>query len=118
MDNADLLIGLVGPCKSGKTEIRKSLEYQGFRCRHISQEHSFVPNMWQKISQPDILIFLDVDYHHTLLRGLIWDEKDYQDQLTRLEHARSHADLLIDTNTLSIDEVLDKILFYLKSLSK
>ena len=115
MAKTDLLIGLVGPCKSGKTELKTRLEQNGYRCRHISQEHSFVPNMWQQISHPDVLIYLDVSYKNTLLRGLNWNEKDYQDQLVRLGHAYSHADHIINTNDLSIEEVFHNILIFLQS---
>ena len=31
----------------------------GMNARHIAQEHSYVPAMWEKITQPDILIYLN-----------------------------------------------------------
>jgi hypothetical protein len=63
--------------------------------------------MWQRIVNPDLLIFLDVSYPTTLIRRqLDWDETEYQEQQRRLEHARQFADCYIDTELLSIDEVL------------
>jgi adenylate kinase family enzyme len=47
-----LLIGLVGVCASGKTTLAKILEEKGYHCRHISQEHSYVPDMWQRLTHP------------------------------------------------------------------
>ena len=121
MDNepprTELRIGLVGPCKSGKSVLKDALAQYGYSCRHIAQEHSNAPSMWQKISQPDVLIYLDVSYQLTMLRGkLNWAEKDYQRQITRLAHARQHADFYIDTNALNQQQVLTLALEFLKML--
>ncbi|MFC1936514.1 hypothetical protein ACFLYP_02475 [Chloroflexota bacterium] len=113
MDESDLLIGIVGPCKSGKTVLKNGLAEHGYRCRHISQEHSFVPSMWQKISNPDILIYLEVSYQETLSRSFKWPEKDYHKQQRRLAHALQHADLIIDTDQSSIEETLQVSLNFL-----
>lgn len=102
----DLIIGIVGPCKSGKTVLKRNLEPLGFSVRHIAQEHSFVPAMWKKISNPDILIYLDVSFETTLQRSsLAWSKGEYQEQLKRLEHARSNADLVIQTDQLTPEQV-------------
>jgi len=114
-DHKGFTIGLVGPCTSGKSLLRSRLEEQGFRVKHIAQEHSFVKDMWKKITNPDVLIFLDVSYPTTLLRRK-WDfpEADYQEQLRRLAHARQHADIYLNTDTLTPDDVLAQVLSYLK----
>lgn len=112
----DLLIGLVGPCAAGKTTIGGRLKTLGFRVRQIAQEHSYVPHMWLHITNPDFLVFLDVTYENTLVRrNLRWRRDEYDEQLRRLEHARQHADLRIDTNHLTPDQVMDLILSALKS---
>jgi hypothetical protein len=117
MDSTDLLIGIVGPCKSGKTELKLGLEKLGYRCRHIAQEHSYAPAMWQIIANPDLLIFLDATYPVTVARGeLNWTEKEYQEQRKRLYHALAHADLYIDTVPLTIQEVLDKAASFIQSV--
>jgi uridine kinase len=51
-----LLIGVVGPCGSGKSTLIRGLEKKGYTCRHIAQEHSYVHAMWQIISKPDAFI--------------------------------------------------------------
>jgi hypothetical protein len=32
----------------------------GYQARHITQEHSYVLDMWKKLVNPGILIYLDV----------------------------------------------------------
>jgi cytidylate kinase len=102
------LIGVVGVCASGKSTLIKEMEAHGFRMRHIAQEHSYVKDMWKRITNPDVLIFLDVTYPLTVQRRqLDWTEADWAEQQRRLSHAREHADLYIDTDELSIKQVLE-----------
>lgn len=109
-------IGVVGPCASGKTTLVSALIKLGYEVRHIAQEHSYVPYMWQKISHPDLLIYLQVSYSLTLTRRQMnWNQSEYDQQIKRLEHAHQHADLLVDTDPLTPDEVLDKALKFIKS---
>jgi hypothetical protein len=93
------------------------LERRGYRCRHIAQEHSYVQAMWQIIAMPDILIYLNASFETcTARRRLDWLEKDYGEQLRRLAHAREHANLIIETDRLTADEVLEKVLDFLAKL--
>ena len=109
------LIGVVGPCGSGKSTLIRGLEGHGFACRHIAQEHSYVQAMWQIISKPDILIFLQASFPvSTARRRLNWQEKDYNEQSRRLSHARQHAHIIIDTDNLTPDQVLGQALDFLK----
>lgn len=111
------LIGLVGVCASGKSTLLKGLEARGYRVRHIAQEHSYVKDMWKRITNPDILIFLDVSYPLTLQRRkLDWSEADWAEQQRRLAHAREHADFYIDTDGLSAEQVLEKVTAFLETL--
>lgn len=109
------LIGVVGPCGSGKSTLIAALEGEGFRCRHIAQEHSYVPAMWQKITNPDVLIFLNSSFEvSTRRRKLNWNEGDYAEQQRRLAHAREHANLLIETDSLTPEDVLATALRFLE----
>ena len=63
-----LLVGIVGPCGSGKSTLVEGLEKHGYECRHIAQEHSYVPDMWQLITQPDILIYLNASFACDVLK--------------------------------------------------
>jgi len=110
-----MLIGFVGPCASGKSTITSELEALGYHTRHIAQEHSYVKDMWQRLTNPDILIFLQASYPVTVRRrNLNWREKDYIEQQRRLAHAREHADLFINTDDLSIDEVIQRIVNFIE----
>jgi thymidylate kinase len=92
------------------------LKTEGFHGRHIAQEHSYVPDMWKRLTNPDILIYLDVSYENTILRRkLDWTYDEYIEQLRRLRHARQHADLYMDTNPLTLDEVLYTAITYIMS---
>lgn len=107
-------IGLVGPCASGKSTLARALKKLGFEARHIAQEHSYVVDMWQRITNPDILIYLHVSYPNTIIRRKMdWSEAEYSEQLRRLQHACQHADLYIDTDPLTPDETLKKVLNFL-----
>lgn len=112
------LIGIVGPCGSGKSTLSAGLQKHGYVCRHIAQEHSYVQAMWQKITGPDILIYLNASFPvSTARRKLNWQKKEHEEQLRRLEHARGHANLLIDTDDLTPEQVLQKALDYLKEIN-
>ena len=114
-----LLIGVVGTCGSGKTTLIAGLEREGFRCRHIAQEHSYVPQMWKWITNPDLLIYLNSSFAvSTQRRKLNWNEAEYKEQLRRLDHARHHADLIIETDDLSPLEVLECAIRFIKSKSQ
>ncbi len=111
----NLLIGLVGPCGSGKSTLMAGLEKNGYRCRHIAQEHSYVKHMWKAITNPDILIFLQCSFHNsTTRRNLNWNITDYEEQQRRLSHAHDHAHLIIDTEGIPAEEVLARALTFLK----
>lgn len=104
-------IAIVGPCAAGKTTLAQALQARGFDARQIAQEHSYVPSMWQKITKPDILIYMDVSYAISMQRKrLNWTEAEFNEQLRRLEHACEHCDILIDTDTLNPEQVLQQIL--------
>ena len=110
-----ILIGVVGPCGSGKSTLVAGLEKHGYRCRHIAQEHSYVKYMWQHITNPDVLIFLQCSYENsTSRRKLNWLPADHEEQQRRLSHALEHAHIIIDTNQLNSDEVLAHALTFLK----
>ena len=114
-----LLVGIVGPCGSGKSTLTEGLKKNGYACRHIAQEHSYVQAMWQIITNPGVLIYLNASFVTSTARAkLNWLEKDYTEQLRRLAHAREHANLLIETDSLTPEDVLQKALDFLQSTMK
>jgi dephospho-CoA kinase len=111
MTLTDAVLGVVGPCASGKSTLVTALRSLDYQVRHIAQEHSYVSDMWRKIGKPDFLIYLDVSYQISTQRtGSDWSKSIYNKQVDRLEHARNHADLYIDTDELTPQQVLDQVL--------
>jgi deoxyadenosine/deoxycytidine kinase len=108
------LVGIVGPCGSGKTTLISGLASHNIRTRHIAQEHSYVPYMWQRITNPDILIFLDASFAETIRRRrLNWTIEEYNEQHRRLSHARQHANLYIDTDPYTPEQITQLVLDFL-----
>lgn len=107
-------IGVVGPCAAGKSTLVSGLRKLGYFGKIIAQEHSYVADMWLRISNPDILVYLHVSYPITLARRhMDWLESEYSEQLHRLRHTRQNAHLIIDTDPLNPQQVLQKVLEYL-----
>jgi len=107
----NLKIGVVGTCGSGKSELVAGLEKHGYTAKHIAQEHSFAPKMWQQLTNPDILVYLSVSFPVTLKRkSFNWSEKEYEEQISRMQHAITHADIKIQTDDLAPGEVLAQVL--------
>jgi thymidylate kinase len=86
-----------------------------YTARHIAQEHSYVKDMWRRITNPDILIFLDVSFEIACVRRKMdWNNEDYLEQQRRVSHARENADFYIDTTLLSAESVLNQVLDFLE----
>ncbi len=110
------LVKIVGVSAAGKSTLVAGLRELGFNARPVAQEHSQVPDMWQRIRPPNWLIFLEADLTAQGERrpDVSWDEPWRRTELKRLAHARSHADLLIDTSLLSPESVLKQAVDFLR----
>lgn len=114
-----MIVGLVGPDAAGKSTLSKTLRALGYQVKHIAQEHSFVQEMWQIIARPDVLVYLDVSYETSLKRRpQTLTIKDYQVEIDRLLHARRNADLIIQTDDLTPEEVAQKVIDFLELTGK
>jgi hypothetical protein len=112
----NLLIGIVGPCGAGKSTLAEGLKHKGFKARAIAQEHSFVQDMWQRITKPNILVFLQASCSvGGLRRQMGWTEPEWKEQQRRLSHARAHADYYLNTDKLGIEEVLNLVMVFLQN---
>lgn len=112
----DLKIGVVGPCSAGKSTLIGALAGHDIRAHHIAQEHSKVPDMWKRLDQPDVLIYLDVSYPVSMQRRpLNMSSDEFAEQVNRLRHAREHANLYIHTDELSAQEVFERVQGYLEA---
>jgi cytidylate kinase len=114
-ENNKLLIGIVGPCGAGKTTLANGLQQNGWQARAIAQEHSYVKDMWQRLTRPNVLVFLQAScLVGAKRRHLNWTESEWDEQQRRLTHARLHADFYLDTDNLGIEEVLSRVLVFLQ----
>ena len=112
-------IAVVGPCASGKTALAERLRKLGYEAHECVQEHSYVPTMWQKISRPDVLIYLDASLSSIAARrSADWSEEYLAKLNRRLSHARQHCDLYVQTDGLSEEEVLERALDFLGSVER
>jgi len=111
-------VKVVGPCASGKSILAAELRKLGYQASSAAQDHSYVPDMWQRLNPPDLLIYLDVDLaavHRRGRKGTGWDQDYLDEQHHRLRHAREHCDLYLQTSDLTEDEVLTRAVAFLKS---
>jgi hypothetical protein len=112
------LIAVVGVCAAGKTTLVEGLRALGYNARQVGQEHSYVPYMWQRITRPDVLIYLHASYEVVARRREVdYDAAYWQEQERRLAHAAAHAHLVIDTDALTPEEVLARAVAFLESRS-
>jgi hypothetical protein len=101
---------VVGPDAAGKSELVKRLRELGYNARSCAQDHSYVPDMWQRISQPDFLVYLDARLETIAQRRVIDWGQDRLDTLNaRLAHARTHCDLYLPTDDLEPSEVANQV---------
>ena len=110
-------IAVVGICASGKSTLVEGLRWLGYDAHQCGQEHSHVPDMWQRLSRPEVLIYLHGSTATVRSRRNIALGPDlFGEQRKRLEHARRHCQVYVDTDALGIDEVLAQVLQALASL--
>lgn len=106
----DVRIAVVGPCGSGKSTLVRLLRDRGYVAREPAQEHSGVPDMWLRLDQPDVLVYLDATLPTIARRRHIQWGQAYLNKLNqRLSHARRHAHLYLPTDNLTPEEVLSRV---------
>jgi len=112
------LIAVVGPCAAGKSSLVRRLKALGYNARSVAQDHSYVPDMWRRITDPDLLIYLDIELNTIVHRRRIsWGERYLADEHHRLRHARQHCDLYLSTDDLTEEEVLERVVGFLEGAS-
>ena len=112
-------IKVVGPCASGKSTLVAGLRQLGYDADSAAQDHSYVPDMWQRLHPPDLLIYLDLTLETAQQRGragLGWDQRYLDEQHERLRHARAHCDLYLPTDGLSKAQVLQRVIEFVSAV--
>ena len=106
-------IVVVGPCASGKTTLVARLQQLGLDARNVAQEHSGIKTFWRK-NRPDVLVMLEASLPVIRRRRSVpWGEERLVVQRERLKDAREHADLFIQTDPLSREEVAERVLQFI-----
>lgn len=107
-------IAVVGVCASGKTTLVSGLRNAGFDAYNVAQEHSGIRKFWDK-HHPDLLVMIDATLPAIKKRRLVyWDEERLKVQHERLADAQAHADLYIQTDSLDAQQVLQKVIAFVK----
>ncbi len=103
----DAGVAVVGCCASGKSSVVAALRQAELNAWSVAQEHSAIAELWKHLA-PDRLVYLDVSLE-TLRRRRDndqWPSWIYDVQHERLANARQHADVVIDTDDLTIDQIV------------
>jgi thymidylate kinase len=101
---------VVGPDAAGKTELVQRLRALGYNARSCAQDHSYVPDMWQRLARPDFLVYVDARLETIARRRAIdWGQKRLDELNARLAHARAHCDLYLQTDDLEPGDVVDQV---------
>jgi broad-specificity NMP kinase len=106
-------IVVVGPCTSGKTTLVTRLRELGLDARNVAQEHSGIKTFWRR-KNPDVVVMLEASLPVIRRRRTVpWGEERLAVQRERLRDAREHADLFIQTDSLTREEVAERVLDYI-----
>lgn len=116
-DDGQLRVVIIGPCASGKSTLKRALTMHGYDAVIAAQEHSAVPQLWQR-ANPDVLIGLQADLETVRLRRRDprWSGDIWRVQQDRLRPAFAEADLVTDTSGQSVERVVDTVLEFLAQI--
>lgn len=103
------IVKVVGVSASGKSTLVQRLRQRGYDARPVSQEHSEVPDLWQRFDKPFVLIHLSADIHAQKRRkpDQKWTYAELAREQRRLAHAREAADIRIDTSGVEPERVCE-----------
>lgn len=110
-------IGVVGPCAAGKSTLVRGLRALGFDAQHCAQEHSHVPDMWERLTRPEALVYLDASLETIRRRRHKSFRQSFLDaEHERLSYARLRCAIYVDTDPLTREQVLGQVVNGLKEL--
>ena len=101
-----LLVVIVGVCGSGKSLLADGLRAAGYDARPVAQEHSLVPELFLH-PHPDAVIYLEASDETVARRKQTgWEPRQLASQRERLKLARERADMVLQTDGASPEELL------------
>jgi len=104
-------VGIVGVCGAGKTSLASALCELGYEARQISQEHSYVHDLWRRFWTPNVLVYLDASDATVDRRlGSSSFPRLLERQRRRLRHAREHSAVYVRTDSMTKAQVLASVL--------
>lgn len=106
---------VVGPCAAGKTTLVEGLRVRGVEARAVAQEHSAVPELFRHhASDRSVLVYLTAEYRviHAR-RPLSSGRPQYVAEKARLALARESAQLILHTDGVTIEGVLNRVYAWL-----
>lgn len=110
-------IAIVGVCAAGKSVLVRRLQAVGLDARCCAQEHSYVPDMWRRLSRPEVLIYLDARMPTIQRRGRVsFGAEHLEAQHRRLGHARVHSQIYLSTDLLNATQVFEQVIIRLVDL--
>lgn len=106
---------LIGPCVSGKSTVAAALRARGLDARSVAQEHTSLPHLYLHPG-PDIVVYLDVSYEEAARRrSIAWGPERHQAQKAFMTAARVAADLVIPTDGLTVEAVVQQVQAFVRS---
>lgn len=108
---------VVGVCAAGKTTLVALLRAAGYAAQSCAQEHSYVGDMWRRLSRPQALVFVDASLAVIRQRRRASYEPGYiAEQRRRLAHAQAHCHVYLLTDDLTPEQVRDRVVVALAAL--
>lgn len=108
-DPSTFKVAVVGVCASGKSTLVRGLRELGYDAYSVAQEHSGVPYLWSR-REPAFVVVLDAAFETVRQRRSVSYGPDRIDeQRRRLAHALEHAQLVLPTDDLTIEQVRDTV---------
>lgn len=107
-------VTVVGVFGAGKSELVRRLRARGDGAAAVAQEHSAVPYLWRHRCVPDALVYLAASKRAVHRRGrTAVSTAALREQRRRLADARAHAHVVVQTDSLSPDDVKAAVMRHL-----
>lgn len=104
-DEAPLVV--VGPCAAGKSTLVAGLLKVGIPARSVAQEHSRVRDLFTRQPAAGVIYLTATWPVIHARRPLSLGRVQYEEEVRRLQYVRSCADLVVHTDSLSPEGVLE-----------